>query len=490
MTLYRARLSLGMTFLILSLVGGWGHAATADELSRLDAAEQAQGLSDLREEIDRATELPELAAALPAGRANVSIQTLFSSQQGSWPFEPFVHNGLFRAIAGYQNQHPKTVVVSGGSIDIEQLYRRINNKRVLSRRDDGYLLSYPLIIAPGAALNIADTSLFLYEFSGTAIINRGALNIERARVESFNDDRPQVTERPFRPFIMSWAGSRLNIDSSTLVRLGYNENLSRGITTARSSSQGRDVAPAQVRVRNSQLENLSSGLELGDALADISGNRFSAMQQYAIDLYATRAQVVDNDINGVRNVSGIRLSGAGSALVSGNRVLNATKSALEVEGYSGVMKVSANTLGGSEGYGILLRNSTPDSLQLIEGNLIAGTRSTALDGSGVERLVIHGNRFINTPEYAISIRNTREAEGPVSITDNLIGGVGKAPVRIQGVHRMVLGGNEFRANPLQQNLLVGDLVPYQSSLLQMMLRSDEVAGLELDTVSLLADTEG
>ncbi len=35
------------------------------------------------------------------------LETLFSYQQGSWMFQSFVNNGLFKVASGYQPSHPK-----------------------------------------------------------------------------------------------------------------------------------------------------------------------------------------------------------------------------------------------------------------------------------------------------------------------------------------------------------------------------------------------
>lgn len=417
--------------------------------------------------------LPAPNLQAPAGRGSVAVQPMFSSQQGSWPFEPFVNDGLFRAIAGYQAHHPQALVLSGGSLTLEQLAASVNDPRILRRHKDGYLLSYPLVIGPGAALLVQGQTLYLYTYSGTAIINQGLLSLEKAGVESWNGDKPQSTDRPYRPFIMAWAGSRVRVEDSTLRRLGYNANLTRGLTTARSTQQAATVAPAQVLVRNSRFEDLSSGLELQAALARVEGNRFSAMQQYAVDLRDSRAEVRDNRIDGVENNSGIRVRGSFAGRLADNRILRTAKAGIEVNGFSGRLAINHNVLGESRGNAIQLRDiaSAADTRLLLDGNLIGNSQGSAIDAAGVASAYLLDNRIGGSPEYAISVRNPTRLAGRLVLTGNRLDGIGKALVRVEGVDEVVLGGNSYQGNPPLQNILIGDLLPVQSQLLDSTVRN-------------------
>lgn len=144
-------------------------------LSPVDSVEHQRDLQQLQQQVSQAVQLQVSERPRPAGRASVSLQPMFSSQAGSWPFEPFVNNGLFRAIAGYQAHHPQAVMVRGGSISLAQLHDALNDPKIIKRYKDGYLLSYPLVIASDGGLLLEGTSLYLYSYSGTALINQGWL---------------------------------------------------------------------------------------------------------------------------------------------------------------------------------------------------------------------------------------------------------------------------------------------------------------------------
>lgn len=415
--------------------------------------------------------MAEVALRKPAGRAQVSLQPMFSSQEGSWPFEPFVNNGLFRAIAGYQSHHPQAVVISGGSITLAQLAEALHDPKVLRRHKDGYLLSYPLMITANGGLILEGTSLYLYNFSGTALINQGLLSLNQSRLEGWTGDKTSATDRAYRPFVVSWAGSSTQILDSTLSRLGYNANLSRGLSTGLSTQQAPSTPPASVLIRNSHFTELSSGVELQHAQALIEHSTFDQQQQYAIDLNNSQAQVRDNSIRGVENNSGIRVRGQTRALIQGNLILTTAKAGIEVSEQAGALLLTGNRIGDSKGNGIQLRNLTgKGGVLVIEDNLISNSQGSAIDASEVQALAILDNRISASPEYAISLRNALPLPGELALTGNRLGAIGKAVVRVEGIDNVVLGHNQYQGKPLLQNLLIGDLMPVQSVLLDATVR--------------------
>ncbi|WP_236176076.1 right-handed parallel beta-helix repeat-containing protein [Pseudomonas qingdaonensis] len=405
----------------------------------------------------------------PGGRATVSLQPMFSAQGGSWPFEPFVNNGLFRAVAGYQAHHPQAVLIQGGSITLAQLADTLNNPQVLKRYKDGYLLSYPLMIAADGGLVLEGTSLYLYSYSGTALINQGWLGLNQSRLESVAGDKAGNTERAWRPFVVAWAGSHTQLIGATLNRLGYNANLSRGLTTALSSQQSPATRPASVLIRDSQFSELSA-VELQHSRGVIEGSRFESAQQYGVDVRDSQMRMAHNQIRGVDNNSGIRLRGQTRAWLDDNLILGTHKAAIEVSDQQGALLLSGNRIGASRGNGVLLRNLNGEMPVLIEGNFIGNSQGSAVDASDVAGAVMLENHIGNTPEYAISLRNTQPLAGPLILGGNTLGRVGKAVVRVEGMDQVLLGSNRFEGKPLLQNLLIGDLLPVQGPLLDATVR--------------------
>lgn len=459
-------------YLLLATSIGCSLAAQADpaKLHTLDPNWQQQQQEQVRQLTLRESQPPAFKLNTPAQRGNVSLEPMYSAQAGSWPFEPFVHNGLFRAIAGYQAQHPRAVVIRGGAVSLAQLQAELNNPQVLRRHKDGYLLGYPVMIAEDGALLIENEVLYLFAPSGTALINQGLLSVQGARLESWSDDRPQATDRPTRPFIMNWAGSRLQVDNSQLIKIGYSANFSRGVSSGLSSQQQPNSPVARIEVSNSRFEGMSTALDLSHADALISNSQFNKQQQYAIDLNNSRFMITGNRIDHVHNNSGIRIQGNSRGRIQDNLILHTSKSAIEITGQTGALLIKGNRLGASNGYGLMLRNLHGNSALLIEDNLIANSRLSAIDASELNGAFILDNRITSTPEYAISLRNVELTAGQLVITGNSLDGAGKAMIRVEGMQSTVLGNNHFRANPLLQNLLTGDLLPLQSLVLDSTVR--------------------
>lgn len=438
----------------------------------LSQQEHQHRVDQLRQQVRQAVAFNQTERQRPGGRASVSLQTMFSSQAGSWPFEPFVNNGLFRAIAGYQAHHPQVVTLHGGSITLAQLHDALNDPRVLKRYKDGYLLSYPLLICPDAGLVLEGTSLYLSSFSGTALINQGWLGLNQSNLESMAGDQPGNTDRAWRPFVVAWAGSHTQVLHSTLKRLGYNANLSRGLTTALSPQQAASTRRATVVIKDSQFSDMSSAVELQHSQATISGSQFEQSQQYAIDVRDSQLNLQSNQVRGVDNNSGLRLRGQTQARVEGNLILGTAKAAIEISEQQGPVLLASNRLGDSRGNGIQLRNLAPTAAAplVIDDNLLASSQGSAVDASEVSGVALLDNRIGNTPEYAISLRNATPLAGPLLVSGNRLGQVGKALVRVEGVRDVVLGGNTYDGKPLLQNLLIGDLLPLQGQLLEATVR--------------------
>ncbi|MGE6821469.1 right-handed parallel beta-helix repeat-containing protein [Pseudomonas soli] len=446
-------------------------AQAAPVMDTLPQAQHQQQLDQLRRQVRQAVSFEQARRAPPAGRASVSLQPMFSSQAGSWPFEPFVNNGLFRAIAGYQAHHPQAVVLRGGSITLAQLHDELRDPRVLRPYKDGYLLSYPLMIGADAGLLLEGAHLYLYSFSGTALINQGWLGLERSTLESVAGDKPGNTDRAWRPFVVAWAGSHTQVIGSTLRRLGYNANLSRGLSTALSTQQPIGTRPATLLIESSQFSELSSAVELQHSQATIAGSRFEGSQQYAIDARDSQLHLHHNQVRGIDNNSGVRLRGQTRALVENNLILGAAKAAIEISDQRGAVWLAGNRIGDSRGNGIQLRNlaPTPEAPLLIDDNLLASSQGSAVDASEVAALALVGNRIGNTPEYAVSLRNATPLPGPLLLSGNRLGQVGKAVVRVEGLREVELGNNTFDGKALLQNLLAGELLALQGQVLEATL---------------------
>lgn len=467
----------------LTMAGADGSKTEPQCLSIVPADMLQQEVDEVRKLVSQPLATSKSKFEVPRSRAVITVEPLFSSQRGSWPFEPFVHGGLFRAIANYQTTHPRAVVIRDGSITLEQLYQQLNDNKILQRYKRGYLLYYPVLIEPGAALVVKNTSLYLYASSGTLLINCGTLNINDALLESKkNNDPIRNADFSYRPFIVSWAGSNMWIRSSTINFLGYNANLARGITAARHAHQDTSVPPAKILIHGNKFNGLSSGLELHNAVGQVDDNSFVNLQQYGLDINDCRVVVTGNRIDHVRNHSSIRTRGTSSIILHGNYFFHANKAGIEVADWKGVLSVQKNVIGAMQGNGIQLHNVLPDkkTYLLIAENVIGNSQRTAIEANDVFGAYVINNKIFNTPEYAISVRNAKPLSGKWVLTGNTLGTVGKAIVRVGGVEKMVIGNNQYEGNPLLQPLLMGDFSNLQSHIFDATIRQSCIVQVERD----------
>lgn len=414
-------------------------------------------VADLQQQLG-VQEVPALAPFPAAGNGRVSVQPLYSSQRGSWPFESFVHAGLFKVIGGFQTSHPKMLQVDG-VLSFTQLRQQLGSHEALRPHKDGFLLAYPLMIAPGGSLTLDGVNLYLHAHAGAAIINQGRLQILNSQIESWSGDN---TQKSYRPFIMTWAGSQTRIVDSQLLRLGYNAHLARGLSAARSSQQAASVPAARLYISGSQLEGLSS-VQLQDVDLRLENTRISQMQLYGLDAENSRLSVLDSRISGVRNHSGIRLRGTGQALLRNNQLSQTGKAGLELSGFAGQLLAEGNQLEKNGTHALQVRELRGTARALLRGNRLAEATQNLVDAQGDGLLVFAGNRF-ERAGHAISLSG-----GQVLVLDNHFATVDQSALRTDAATQVLIGGNGFDAQVLLHRLFQGSLLPVQSEIVETTL---------------------
>lgn len=407
----------------------------------------------------------------------ITVAPLFSSEQGSWPFEPFTHNGLFTVIANYQQQHPRGLHLSTGHLSLGELHRQLDDPRILRRHKDGYLLSYPLVIDSDGHLEIADSTLYLDIFAGAAIINRGTLSVTDARVTVWQGQRPRADIANYRPFITSWAGSQTWLDHATLERLGYNAHLSRGLTLARSQAQSDTTPDAQIVIRDSVLESLTTGLEVREGQAWIARSQFRDSHHYGIDARNSMVQLQDSEVRNTRLNSAIRLQQRAHLQLTDTLLVGAGKSALESPGFNGQVLLNRAVLSASGSHGLALTANSPSEL-LITDSIIAGNTLSGAQLAGPVRAVLARNRLQNNQRAALRVdAPTGEAEVELLLWRNQLGRSEQAVIDAAPLARLAMAENHIELAAIEYDWLAGTLAPLQSVLAQRLFRAG--CGVEL-----------
>nr|WP_250885806.1 right-handed parallel beta-helix repeat-containing protein [Shewanella jiangmenensis] len=454
---------------------------------------QHQGLKAAEQQVQA---LRSTMAALPewqlekgplrSGAAQISIQPMFAAQQGSWPFEPLVKRGLFKRISTYQTRHPQMLTISQGQISLAQLCSRIDDPSVIQCAGDKVQLHYPLLIAPDAALTLDKLNLVLHGGHGAAIINQGALVIRGSNIsdvalgasqaqgaapaDAVNETNAanstnaakagNLTKAAPRAFLLSWGGSELWLEDSTLTGLGVDSHLSTGLSVARSPQQGKDVAEARVTLINNRFVDMWVGAELSHAKARIVNNHFELTRKQALDVSQSRVLIRGSYVAGTNEQSGIRVQG-GSAALQSNKVFRANKAAIELVGVATAL-VEDNLLGGGPGYGVLVQQA---GVLVMSGNLVGAGGRNGIDVSDATELALIDNKVISRAEHGISLQAGKDVASAYVIYGNYFESIGKSLLRTSGIRQLVLGKNTFLSSGLQQDVYAGDLSVLQGRLL-------------------------
>lgn len=410
-------------------------------------------------------------------QAQVGYITLFTSQRGSWPFEFIAHTGVFSLIADHQPVHPRAVQVSGGSTTLSDLNRRIGNPDVIRPFRDGYLLSYPVIVASNAQLDITDTTLYLSGSAGALIINRGNMIVRNATVRSWQAESASGQADDFRPFILGWAGSRMWIKDSQLSDLGYRAHLSSGVTLARHESQvgGPD---AELTTAGSRFERLAVPVTATRARLAIRDTEFS--EGLLNELHVVDSQLLLHGSHfsgttiGGSAESTIRIQGNSHVSIRNNRIRHARKAAIELTDVIGDVSIIDNRIEHTDGDGLLISlSAAQEAPMLIKGNLIQYSQRSAIDATGPGFLLLAGNILADSQRYALSYRSqSLESPSKMVLLDNHLAGGGEALIRTRRISTLGLYGNRLTLAAYQSQIFAGDSAPFQAALMRNLARQE------------------
>ena len=410
------------------------------------------------------------ASRIPDQQASVSRSALFSSEEGSWPFESFTHRGLFEMIAQYQPKHPQAIALNNGTISLAELYRRIDDEQVIKQHKDGYLLYYPLMIGPKARLTLDNDHLYMATYSGTALINQGELLVKNSTVGIWQGDNPAAV-KGFRPFIVAWAGSRTHLDGAVIRDLGFNAHLTRGITLVRNVNQPKSLPEATVTVENTLFDDNTTGLDLVNARASVSNSRFLNNRLYGIDLADGLLEMRGSTIRDTSVNSGLRIQKGSRVTVRGSVIRNSAGSGVEATDFSGKLMINDSVIATNNAEGILIQGAVSRRPDVVLGyNFIAVNGRSGIFAENVERLYLRGNSIQAHARYNVSNRSLSQRRGQLIMVDNQLARADGASLRTANLDRIGLFGNDFSFEHYSQSQLGGELSRIQSRIFDVLIR--------------------
>ncbi|MCC2650788.1 MAG: right-handed parallel beta-helix repeat-containing protein [Microvirga sp.] len=409
---------------------------------------------------------------------------------------------LEQAIRHQGLSSPRVIVVQSGVATLSMVARQLQGtdaRDLIQHGADAVTVKAPIFVAPGATLILSRLDSPVYRLSadaGAFIVNAGNVHIIDAEVVGISETSGQPlwadadTSTKFRPFLLTWGDGRMNVASSALVALGYNNAKSFGLSYSSGPervAELRDQARPTGVVVDSVFHNFHFGFHSYEAeRVQVVGNEFRDSVVYALDSHdRTRETIIAlNTVYGTKQRHGITISrevndglvignmtfdNAGSGIVidrnSTNNVIHANSSFRNAQDGVSVFESSCNVL--SNNY---LASNRRDGLK-VRNSFDVGAYSNRIESnssSGVSAYIAN----ISTPKGG-EIQNADQAGyrplASLSLRHNRFSANGVG-INTQGVSSLAMSSNRFVKQ--SRRLLGGDIRGLEGQILRLTSQSD------------------
>jgi len=401
----------------------------------------------------------------------------------------------------YQGQpSPRIIVVQSGVATLGMVARQLHStdaRDLIGIEQDALTIRAPIFVAPGATLILSRLDVPVYRLSvdaGAFIANAGEVRIIDADIVGYDEKAKEpfwadsTKAAQFRPFLLNWGDGRMDVASSVLSALGYDNPRSSGL----SYSSGPDAVASlrdQTRPTGVVVDNVFRNLYLGfhsyeAERVQVVGNEFRDSIFYAVDahdrskgitlafntVYGTMLRhgiTISRDVEDSVVVGNLSFDNAGSGIVldrnSTNNVLQANSAFRNAQDGVTVFESSCNVL--SSNY---LASNKRDGLKVRNSIDIGayGNRFEANAQSGVSAYIaniLSGKTGesqaaeVFSPVTGLSLRNNRFSSNGVGIN-------------AQGASGLVMYGNHFVKQ--SRRLFGGDVRGLEGPVLRLTSQAD------------------
>lgn len=322
----------------------------------------------------------------------------------------------------------------------------------LQRRANGWRLSRPLVLWPGAALVLSPGQLLeLDTAAGAFVLSFGDVHLAGATLRG---DAGQNNRVPtFRPFLLVTGQGSFHAERSTFADLGFNGPVAfRGVSVLTGGLMKPASAPVVTRSRLQNVYSLS--FEGADGMI-VTRNRFSGAGAAAVSVKDGHGvTLAGNRILGTDGGAGIRLSGAlEDVVIAANVIVDGGRNGVQIDGKTLRLGLRANVILNNAGSGITLG---PATCVAVQGNIIArnGTTGLRLTRTGAARVA--DNAVTGNGSAGIEVE-AQSGLGPVLMSDNLLRG-NREGLRAAGLGEVRLAGNDLSLQTPRQ--FAGDFSPW------------------------------
>jgi mannuronan 5-epimerase len=284
--------------------------------------------------------------------------------------------------AARQSSNPRAIVIEGGVMTPAELAQAIGKEYFEQTAPGIYVLRLPILVGREASFHIdAQTKEFrLSQDRGAFLANDGRLFITGTRLLGWNerDNKPALfrSEKEFRPYLISWGGSKLYIADSYVAHLGYEASKAYGISISQYSphmdAMLKQPRPTGWILHSEFVDNWYAFYCYEADDVAVIGNTYRDNIVYGIDPHdrSRRLIIAGNLVTGTKKKHGIIVSReVDDSWIIGNRSNN--------NHLSGIV-IDRNSKNNVVAYNEVMKNAT-DGITIYESsnNLLWGNRAVA-----------------------------------------------------------------------------------------------------------------
>lgn len=322
----------------------------------------------------------------------------------------------------------------------------------VQRQADGWRLSRPLVVWPGAALVLSKGDVLeLDTAAGAFVLSFGDVRLTGATLRGDAGTNARVPT--FRPFLLVTGQGSFGAERSTFVDLGFDGPVAfRGVSVLTAGLMKPASAPVVTRNRFQTVFSLS--FEGADGMV-VTRNRFSGAGAAGVSVKDGRGIVLaGNRISGTKSGAGIRLSGVlEDVVIAGNVIASGGRNGLQIDGKTLRLGLHGNVILDNQGTGITLG---PAACVAVQGNIVAGNGTAGLRLSRTGTARVADNSLLDNGSAGIEVE-AQAGLGPVLLSDNLLRG-NREGLRAAGLGEVRLSGNDLSDQTPRQ--FAGDFSPW------------------------------
>jgi tetratricopeptide (TPR) repeat protein len=406
---------------------------------------------------------------------------------------------LEQAIRHQGLSSPRIIVVQSGVATLGMVARQLQGsdaRDLIEYSASAVTVRAPIFVAPGATLILSRLDSPVYRLSadaGAFIVNAGNVDVVDAEVVGYDEASGQPlwveadTSIKFRPFLLTWGDGRMNIASSTLVALGYDNAKSSGLSYSSGPervAELRDQARPTGVIVDSTFHNFHFGFHSYEAeRIQVVGNEFRDSVVYGLDAHdrTKEAIIALNTVHGTKQRHGITISReVNDGLAIGNMTFDNAGSGIVIDRNSTNNVIHANSSFRNAQDGVTVFES---SCNVLTNNYLASNRRDGLKVRNSFDVGAYSNRFESNSNsgvsaYIANITNPKAGERhnadylpltSLSLRHNRFSSNGVG-INAQGVSSLAISSNRFVKQ--SRRLLGGDIRGLEGQILRLASQSD------------------